>query len=389
MSHDRSPSTPEPIVLGRGAVTAAYFLMFAGAGIYLPYFPLYLDRLGFSGTQIGVVIAIQPILRHVSSIAFGWAADRWRARHVMTVATAVASLACFVPLQWVTGYGAMVAVMAAISVFHGPIISAIDATVMDHLDRLGGDYGRLRLWGSVAFILAAGGSAVVVHQASAHVVPALFLLPALLLPFALARLPRTQSGAHRTPTAPWRLFNPPLAAFLACVLLAHLSSGAWGGFFAIHTMRLGLPAWVPGLTWGLAVAAEVALFGLGHRVLAVVTPARLVAVSLVVTIVRWTGTALTTDPVLLVLLQLGHAFTFSALHLAAMLLIARLVPPESSTSGQALYGLTGFGIGGSIGLWLAGVLYEPLGTAGLFLFSAGVATVALVPAAILLRRVPT
>jgi PPP family 3-phenylpropionic acid transporter len=120
-----------------------------------------------------------------------------------------------------------------------------------------------------------------------------------------------------------------------------------------------------------------------------VTPARLVALSVTVTVARWIGTALATDPVVLVLLQLGHAFTFSALHLAAMLLLARLVPPESSTSGQALYGFTGFGVGGSMGLWLAGVLYEPLGTSGLFFFSAGVAALALVPAAILVRRVPT
>lgn len=373
----------------RRAVGVAYFLTFAMAGIYLPYFPLYLDRLGFSGTEIGAVVAIQPILRHVASIAFGWAADRWRARHAMTVGTAAIAAAWFVPLVWVTEFTPMLAVMVGISVFHGPVISAIDAAVMDNLGPLGGDYGRLRLWGSVAFIVAAGVSALAVGAWSVAVLPLLFLLPALLLPVALARLPRTQTDAHLPAAAPWRLATPPLTAFLACVMLAHMSSGAWSGFFAIHTERLGLPSWVPGLTWGLAVSAEVALFRLGHRVLAVVTPARLVALSIGITVGRWLGTALASDPTVLVLLQLGHAFTFSALHLAAMLLLARLVPPESSTSGQALYGLTGFGIGGSIGLLLAGLLIGPLGTSGLFLFSAAVAALALVPAVALVRRVPT
>lgn len=362
--------------------------MFATAGIYLPYFPLYLDHLGFSGTEIGAVIAIQPILRHVASLAFGWAADRWRARHAMTVGTAALAAAWFVPLLWVEDFAPMMAVLVGISLFHGPVISAIDAIVMDHLGGLGGDYGRLRLWGSVAFVASAGASALAVGAWSITVVPVLFLVPALLLPVSLARLPRGQSGTHRRATAPWRLLKLPLAAFLACVTLAHVSSGAWNGFFGIHTTRLGLPSWVPGLTWGIAVVAEVVLFRLGHRVLAVLTPARLVALSVAATVARWVATALATDPAVLVLLQLGHAFTFSALHLAAMLLLARLVPPESSTSGQALYGLTGFGIGGSVGLWLAGVLYAPLGTSGLFLFSAGVASLALVPAAILVRRVP-
>jgi PPP family 3-phenylpropionic acid transporter len=362
--------------------------MFATAGIYLPYFPLYLDHLGFSGAEIGTVVAIQPILRHLTSMTFGWVADRLRARHAMTVATAAIAVAWFVPLLWVDEFLPMLTVLTGISVFHGPIIAAIDSTVMDHLDDLGGDYGRLRLWGSVAFIVAAGASAVAVATWSITVVPALFLAPAALLPVALARLPRGQSEVHRRAVAPWRLLNPPLVAFLACVMLAHMSSGAWNGFFGIRTARLGLPSWVPGLTWGLAVTAEVVLFRLGRRVLAIVTPAHLVLLSIGITVLRWVGTALATDPAVLVLLQIGHAFTFSALHLAAMLLLGRLVPAESSTSGQALYGLTGFGIGGSTGLWLAGMLLGPLGTSGLFLFSAGIAALALVPAAILVRRVP-
>lgn len=68
-----------------------------------------------------------------------------------------------------------------------------------------------------------------------------------------------------------------------------------------------------------------------------------------------------------------------------MRLLARLVPPESSTGGQALYGLVGFGLGGSAGLWVAGALVERLGTAGLFAFEAVVAGVGLVPALRLLR----
>jgi PPP family 3-phenylpropionic acid transporter len=374
--------------VNRRAVAAAYFLMFFGAGIYLPSFPLYLDWLGFSGPEMGVVVGIQPILRHVASIAFGWIADRRQIRHTMAVATAAISIACFVPMVWVTSFRDVVVVMAAISIFHGPIIAAIDSTVMDHLDELGGDYGRLRAWGSIAFILAAAGSGMAVWIWSAAIVPYLFLGPAVLLPLAMYRLPRTQSTSEHHARPPWRLLTPPLTAFLACVFLAHLSSGAWGGFFPIHLSRLGLPTWLPGVTWGLAVAAEVVLFRWGHVVLAVLTPSRLVAVSLAMTVLRWLGTAFVTWPAGLVLLQLGHAFAFSAFHLAAMLLINRLVPPESSTSGQALYGFTGFGLGGSAGLVLAGMLLAPLGTDGLFVFEAGIAALGLLPAIVLLRLVP-
>jgi len=55
------------------------------------------------------------------------------------------------------------------------------------------------------------------------------------------------------------LLTPPLTAFLATAFLIQLSSGAFAGFFAVHTAALGFSDAVPGITFGLAVTAEVAL----------------------------------------------------------------------------------------------------------------------------------
>jgi PPP family 3-phenylpropionic acid transporter len=386
--HATDPNTSVIAESKRRTVVLAYTLTFVGAGIYLPYFPLYLGHLGFSGMEIGMVLGLQPLLRWGSAMLFGWAADRWRIRHRLLVASATLAVAMFVPLLWVESVGAMLVVTAGISLLHGPVIPAIDASVMDHLHELGGDYGRLRLWGSLSFVVGAGSSALAVQLASPLIIPSLFLLPAALLPLVLRRLPPGQATSHGGAASPWSLITPPLAAFLGAVFLAHLSSGAWNAFFALHGEALGLPEWIPGAAWGLAVAGEVALFQWGRRILTVLPPARLIVIALLVTVLRWTLSAVVTTTVPLALLQIGHAFTFSAFHLAAMMLIARLTPPENSTSGQALYGIVGFGLGGSLGIALAGILVEPLGTSGLFHFEAAVAALGLVPAWYLTRLVP-
>jgi PPP family 3-phenylpropionic acid transporter len=169
-------------------------------------------------------------------------------------------------------------------------------------------------------------------------------------------------------------------AFLVTAFLLQLSSGAWGGFFAVHTAALGFSDAVPGITWGLAVAAEVALLYWGRLVLEHVAPAQLIVITLVATVVRWGLTAVARQEALVIALQLGHAFSFSAFHLAGLLLLSRLVPRESSTSGQALYGMVGFGIGGSVGVALAGVLVDRFGTSGVFWFEALIATLGILPA---------
>jgi MFS transporter, PPP family, 3-phenylpropionic acid transporter len=232
-------------------------------------------------------------------------------------------------------------------------------------------------------------SAPVVHVFSPTVVPLLLLLPMPGLVFALSRLPRAQLGRAEHFRAPWRLLNPSLATFLATAFLIQLSCGAWGGFFAVHTTSLGFSDTVPGLTWALAVSAEVAMLFWGARILARIPPSQLIVVALIVTVVRWALTAVARQEVVVMVLQIGHAFTFSAFHLAALMLLARLVPAESSTGGQALYGLVAFGAGGSCGVGLAGALVDPLGTSAVFGFEAVIAALALVPATWLYRLTRT
>ncbi len=369
----------------RRVVIAAYFLLFWGGGVWMPYFPLYLSHLGFAGWQIGVVFGMQPALRWGSALAWAYAADRWRIRHRLLVIAAFGGALGFVPLLFVHSFAAVLAVTAFIALLHAPLVPMVDATVMDHLSQLGDDYGRLRTWGSVAFVTGALLSAPLVHAFSPGIVPLLLLIPLPPMIVALARLPREQCGHAAHFRAPWRLLTAPLTAFLASAFLIQLSCGAFSGFFAVHSAALGFSDAVPGITWGLAVGAEAVLLFFGSRLLAWRSASSVIVFSLLVTAARWGLTAIAHNEVLVIGLQLAHAFTFSAFHLAALQLLARLVPPQSSTGGQALYGTVAFGIGGSSGLALAGVLVDRFGTANVFGVEAGIALLGLVPALWLVR----
>src|SRR5262249_55045831 len=154
-----------------------------------------------------------------------------------------------------------------------------------------------------------------------------------------AGLPAGQLGHARSTGGIRRLLSRPMAAFLATAVLINVSSGAWQGFFAVHTRALGLPDATTGGAYGLAVVAVVAPFFRGRAVLARVDAPSLILFASVVTALRWGATAVATALVPVVALQLLHVVTFSVFHLAAMRLLTVMVPVESSTSGQALYGL--------------------------------------------------
>jgi len=136
------------------------------------------------------------------------------------------------------------------------------------------------------------------------------------------------------------------------------------------------------------VVAEIALFVSGARLIERVGPPDVILAVVVLTAARWALTAAAHSEVLVVALQLGHAITFSTFHLASVLLLSQLVPAESRTGGQALYGGIAFGLGGSAGLALAGVLVDRIGTPRLFAIEAMAALVAVVPALRLRRLIP-
>jgi PPP family 3-phenylpropionic acid transporter len=373
----------------RLAVSAAYFFTLTSGGVFIPYFPLYLSTLGLSGPEIGVVLALNPAIRWTGAIGWAYAADRFRIRHRLLVAAAAASTLILVALPFADGFAEVVAVTAAVALVSAPLIPMVDATVVDHLRALGGDYGRLRAWGSIGFIAGALGSAAMLARTGPWIVPWLLLAFQALLPLPMLRLPREQLGHPEQFRAPWRLLRPPLTAFLASSFLLQLSSGAWGGFFAAYSKSRGFPDTVPGIAWGLAVASEVVVLYFGRRLLGAFSAPDLMLFVLAITAVRYLLTAVVTEAWAAVVLQTAYGLGFAGFHLSAQLLLARLVPQRSSTNGQALYGFVSFGLGGSLGFALAGALVDRLGPETLFAFEAVIAALAIVPALVLRRMLRT
>ncbi|MFM7143415.1 MAG: MFS transporter [Alphaproteobacteria bacterium] len=362
------------------SVATAFFLLFIGMGVWVPYVPLYLATRGLSGSEIGLVLGLAPAARWTAAIPWAYAADRLRIRHALFLVATVASTACLVGLAFADRLPTILLAVAAVAAFGAPLVPMMDAMCADHLPRLGGNYGRLRAWGSLGFVVGSVLAAAVIARSSALVVPWLLVAAQLVLPFAALRLPREQHGHVEHFHAPWRLLSPPMNAFLATSLLFNLGAGAWAGFFAVHTRALGLPDWVPGVTWGLGVVTEVIALWVGRDLFARWGPAEVLVGVLLATAARYLVTSLVTGEAATIATQLAYGPCFALSHLAAQLVLARLVPSRSSTNGQALYGFVSFGVGGSTGLALAGLLVDRLGTASVFRIEAVVTLLAILPA---------
>jgi MFS transporter, PPP family, 3-phenylpropionic acid transporter len=245
----------------------------------------------------------------------------------------------------------------------------------------GVDYGRVRLWGSVSFILAAMASGAVLSRSpdGGNAVLALVLVAATVLLAACIVIP----SATRKEVGPPHRANLGVIArdrrfwqFVAMAAALQASHQVYYGFGTLYWRSLGFSDAVIGVLWAEGVVAEIVLFWQGSRLLVRFGPLGLMILGGAAGIVRWSLTGLMPGLLPAFALQLLHALTFGATHLGAMNYLSRTVPPDAAASAQALYSGASSGIGSGVVMLGAGALYAEFG-GGAYLFMTGLSALGL------------
>jgi PPP family 3-phenylpropionic acid transporter len=218
--------------------------------------------------------------------------------------------------------------------------------------RSGHGYGRMRAWGSFAFMIGnVGMGALLVLPHGAALLP--YITAGLLLCLCLSVLgpswqPPTPRLDPRAAAAALAVAGP----LLAPALLLQASHAFYYSFGTIWWIDHGVAKGSTGIVWGAAVAAEIVVYRYFARRLEKIPPATLLAVCCLVAIGRWL--LLATDPPspLIILSQFGHAMTFGGAYLAAQTVIRTRIRPELHYMAQAGYAfLTTFvGLAGTTAL---------------------------------------
>ena len=366
-----------------------YAAVFLFVGVALPFWPIWLTAKGMSATEIGLLITASAWIRIAAPAVAAHVADRRGRRRGVLICLAGTSLAVHLLFLVAEGFAALLAVSILAAIAFNPIIPMGENMTLLASRERGFDYGRVRLWGSFAFIVGATAGGRMVGDAGADIVLWLVLGTLVLTVLASLAMPETGSPpARRRVPAAALLSEPSMAVFLVTASLIQASHAAAYGFATLAWRDSGIDDDIIGLLWAEGVLAEIVLFALGGGLAARLGPARLLAVAAVAGIVRWLGFAIEPGLGLLVFLQALHALTFGAAHLGAMLYIVRSVPPEHSASAQALYSGAAMGLVMGGATILAGALYDDVG-AGAFYAMAAMSAGGLIGALALGRITPS
>ncbi len=377
--HTQTQSHPPPY----WRLSGFYFFYFASLGALLPYWNPYLKTLGYSSFQIGLLMAIVMATKIVAPNIWGWIADHTGRRMIIVRLASLLSALCFAGVFIGSSFWWLVIVMVTFSFFWNASLPQFEATTMNFLGRETHRYNVIRMWGSIGFIATAIGLGWLVEWLDLSVVPVVILLIFFAIWVSSLTVPEYVAGHLHIEHEPLRqvLMRREVIALLLSCMLIQASHGAYYTFYSIYLQDYDYSNSIIGQLWALGVIAEIVLFVLMFRLLPRFGARRLFLFAMLLSAIRWVMIAQWPESLLwLVLAQLLHAASFGIVHAVAIHLIHQFFTGKHQGRGQALYSSTSFGVGGALGSFLSGALWQGIGGQNVFLLSALFALLAFVVA---------
>jgi PPP family 3-phenylpropionic acid transporter len=359
-------------VLPFAALSAVYC---AHGALMNPFLPLWLKSLGLSLVTISMLTSIQAATRMFAPYAWGALSDRTGERARLMRWGAVMALLASAGLWWNGGVWWLGGVLLLLYVQTSGMMPMTEASVA-HVVSQGGVfntklYGRVRLWGSLGFMLAVMAAGAWYEQVGMASFPLIVSLSLAALVVFACRMPDVKE-VHAAAKAVAPAMSPVLAQpvvrwFFASVFFHILSHMGIYSFFSLYLDSLGYSKTMIGLLWAVSVTVEIAWFFTQSRWMPRMSLSGWLVLCAAVMALRMGVTASMASVLwLLALMQALHALTFAAHHSACIALVSHHFPGSLRGRGQALYTVIGYGVPGVIGGLAGGQLSARWGLQSVF-----------------------
>jgi PPP family 3-phenylpropionic acid transporter len=368
-------------------LTLFWFTYFGSLGIFFPYFSLYLrENAGLSGTQLGMILAVSPLMGMIAQPLWGQVADRTGARSRVLAFLTLGTALGYAALGLAEGFWMILIAVAALA-FVGtavfPLMTSVSLAILRDQGRHA--FGRVRVWGTIGYFIIilvfpwflglyerSGVGYSTAREVSQPGLGFMFPMTAtLVLLSALIAffLPQKGAVALRAERGDWRelMRNRAFLRFLLFALSAHFLMHGPMWLFPLFVRSRGGDLDMIRAMWILMLTFEVPLVLLTGSGLKRLGARGLLVTGVVAGGLRWSLSALLTDPIWLFAVQALHGVTVVGLNLGSPLYLDTVAPERLRSTAQGILSMVGMGIAGIASNTVAGWLVDRGGTDSLYL----------------------
>ena len=356
------------------ALSASYF---AHIGFFNPYLPLWLKDMGLGIFAISLLTSIQAATRLFAPYGWGWLSDHTGERVRLLRYGASAALVISIGLWFNHGSWWLAAVLL-IMFTHTSAMMPMSEAALAHLVSQGGTfdakrYGRVRLFGSIGFLVTVLAAGIWFEKFGMQHFPAWTFLTLLAVTISVWLLPNLKEAipTHEANLPIWPILQQrPVQWFFAALFFHVLSHIGIYVFFSLFLDSLGYSKATIGALWAVSVIVEIIWFFNQSRWLPKLSLSAWLMACSAIMVLRMGITATSASViVLLVAAQMLHAFTFATHHTVCITLLSQYFPGRLRGRGQALYTVIGYGFPGVLGGLAGGFISIKYGLAGVYIAS--------------------
>jgi len=357
-----------------------YVTLFFVFAVISPYLPILIRSLGYRAAVVGILLAIVEGVGVLGPFLLGRFSDKHGKYKGVIIFSYFLIMAAVLPLAISTQPIISAFLVAVFAIGYRSAMPLTEALVTINLGE-GGNYGRIRVSGSVAFVFfvlllqwipvlppdAAKNIAFWIIVTSILAVIVVFLMPSRYSTRkSLPEKPTLDIPAREGIKKP-TIWTPFFIAGLISIFMSRLAMTPINSFFSLFLVEY--VQWdAVGLMWALATIAEIPLMFFSWRLIRRFGTMPILAFSNAMIALRLGIYVLFPFKAGIIIAQLLHSFCFGLFHPAAVAFISDCVPPEQRSFGMTLYMSLGGGIPTLIGNFIGGFIIDYAGYRQLFGF---------------------
>lgn len=336
------------------------------AGTMLPFWPVWLRDQQIGALEIGLMLGVMSWAKIPADIFWAEMSDRTNNTKkmllILSTLTTLSMLIFYVSdIPYYIWIGTIILGVTMRSIM--PLGDALTLQSLDMMEKSGKtvSYGRVRLWGSIAFIVASFIVGAVIDLSGSDWILHFCLIFAVLGIFSALSLPnlRCEKQATTSDNATGAILkHKGYLLFLIVVTLLQASHGVYYAISALYWKSIGYSELLIGVLWAEGVIAEIILFFWATPIVKRLGWSVLLLLAALAGIIRWSFLASIDDITITIIVQALHGLTFGATHIASQAFIRRHAPLGGATRLQGLTSSTSMGIGTGLTLMIAGWLYQ-------------------------------
>jgi len=360
--------------------SAYYFLFYGAFSVLLPFLAIFYKAQGLTGAQIGLLAAISPIISFFGAPLWTGAADASHRHKLVTMVSMLGVVGiCFI-IPVIASFGGLLLLISLYAFFGAPTASLVDSAVLTMLGDRKERYGRIRLWGTIGYGIIAPFAGNLIGRLGlkwAFWGYALLMLGGFLIvtqiPFRQSRSEGSFRGGMRVLFA-----NRPWMLFLVMVFIAGIGNATINNYLFVYMQSLGASNTLMGFALTVSTLSEIPAMFFSDRLLRRFGARGMLLIAMTTIGLRLICYSLTTQPWVVLVIQLCHGLTFAAIYIAGVHFADQVAPPGMKATTQGMFSGTLMGFGAAAGGLLGGILLDSFTPGGMYGITGALVLVGLV-----------